>query len=301
MMSVLNSLFVIFLILLIPSITSEPSVKPSFKPSAVPTLYPTQKIEAPTIFKRGYFNTCPAYVYSNVTYYTKRDIASSLYSFSFQLSELPSESLIVTPLVFGLSSNSYSYAKDIQIFPSSFEFRPNSNPRAFFYLTAPSTLQYSYMINLVVTGGSSYAEYEYIRNAEATLAHYSPLTLIPVDGPLPGPQMLKAIFSDGGNGFVVIFDSPTDQMGITAAAWNCSSLFQFIQVTTSTCSWTNSSTVMVTFGTNPSIYMYDKITLNGDLLKGQCTRGKCEDNFFAAGAIVNLEPALNPITPQPVI
>ena len=259
----------------------KPSVTPSLISSVAPTLQPTKFV------KELFFNSGPLSVYTNVTTYIIKQSPISSYLFVFQLSHLPSTQLVVTPFLIGGNRDL------IQIVPSRFLFYSTSNQKqGSFYITGPSIHHGEYSIHLNISGSSVY---EY-----SSLPVTYSVTLLSSSSVFPPPKLTSARLNDGGSGFTIFFDSPTDQGKITMTNWNCSLLFNFKQSSSTLCSWANSSAVVTTFGKNPKFLTSTNITILGGKLKSQCN-SDCNLTNDTSTTSVTLLPAYHPIIPKVVI
>ena len=275
--------------------TFGPTQKPRFEPSNNPTIIPTTPTYLPSIVPsfqpsiklKNIVLSGPVSVYSNVTYYIIKKSPTTSYLFSFYLSALPKIRIVITPQLNG------SQSELVQVRPPRFIYINNSTQmKASFYITGPSRLHGSYYIQLNIDGSSA--------------LEYSPpsaylVSILPTLGTPPPPKLISAVFSNAGNGFTIFFDSPTDQAEITTTYWKCSFLFKFIQSSSTTCSWANSSAVMTTFGQNPLIVPNILITVLGGKLKVQCTAAACESSNATKTSSTILKQAYNPIIPKAVI
>ena len=203
---------------LVPSLvpTSQPTILPSCTPTVNPTSMPSYNPSSqPTMPPKDmFFDDGPISVYSNITYYTTKYFPTTSYLFSFQLSALPLFNILITPQIVG------AHSELIEVHPRVFLFNSTSyQKQAWFYINGPSDLQGNYDMRLNITGPSA---------AEYSLKHsvYS-VRLLPSSGALLPPKLLTAVLRDSGNGFTLLFDSPTDQANIINTNWNCSLLFRF--------------------------------------------------------------------------
>ena len=249
----------------------------------------TKTLAKTTCCKRIEIVGSPAFVYGDVKKYKQSD--TSLYTFNYILSDVPSISVKVVPAVY------------INGLVSTVVTATQSNTASLlggqFILTAPATFSGLCELSFVITGRSA---------SEYTTEMYS-VEILSSLSKIPAPDMVSCRFSDSGQSAVVQFRSPTDSAGFAAGTWPCSSLFSFINADKSTCSWIDSEAVSMTFGVVGVIdnYQYlipgNTVTLLPNLLRAFCTRSR---SFCSVNPTTNkqtttvLEP-LNPASPTVIL
>lgn len=249
----------------------------------------TKTLATTTCCKRIEIVGSPAFVYGDVKKYKQSD--TSLYTFNYILSDVPSISVKVVPIVY------------INGLVSTVVTATQSNTATLlggqFILTAPATFSGICELSFVVTGRSA---------SEYTTEMYS-VEILSALSKMPSPDMVSCRFSDSGQSAVVEFRSPTDSAGFAAGPWPCRSLFSFINADKSTCSWIDSEAVSITFGVVGVIdnYQYlipgDTVTLLPNLLRAFCARSR---SFCSVNPTTNkqtttvLEP-LKPASPTVIL
>jgi hypothetical protein len=86
------------------------------------------------------------------------------------------------------------------------------------------------------------------------------------------PSFLSVQFSNDGTTLRALFDTDTNQGGITTSFFECSLLFEFPDVAGATCSWTSPSVVTISPGSFASIAVDNSVTLKGSV-KAFCSDG----------------------------
>ena len=223
------------------------------------------------------FSYAPVSVYGNMSLYSSvsgnSDLSSKVFSYSLESAPI-SGSITITPIITFLNglANNYSLVS----VPSSFEFRSfftGSQLRGQFYLNAASAVSGVFLVSLLVSG----RENQNFTTA-STIVH-----ILSAHQPLSAPRLLSCIFDSSGGYFVVTFDKSTDQAGITEGTWMCSRLFNFVDISGTTCSWTSLSTAKVIFSkvSKSSLKPGDLFTIKGALLRAACVPGTiCINNHF---------------------
>lgn len=232
----------------------------------------------------------PTFVYGDITKYEFS--SPTMYTFSYYLTDPPTVSVKVTPVV--LINGVISRAT--VVVPSSVTFRSTSLQTASFYISAPKSMSGNCTIVFAVTGPS----------AHQYASHNASMLLLSTASKIPAPKMLSSRFSDSGQMVVITFDSPGDSGGITKAFWPCSSLFSFTSASSTMCTWANASAVIVVFelattdtGGVTYLAIGDEVTLLGGRLRAFST-DENSNSAASTTATVTLAP-LNPSAPTIVL
>ena len=200
--------------------------------SSMSTVLSTEVVASTICCKTIAFSNSPAFVYGDIMKYV--DSNPTLFIFKYELSDAPSDVIEVTPLLLidGIQSN------DVVAKPLSVTLTRTSLLQGTFYLSAGSTISGTYKISFTVTGSSA-AQYA---------SDSVEVQVLSSSSPTPAPVMISSQFSNSGQAVLITFDSETDSGGINDVIWPCSSLFSFSSATGTFCTWTNTTTVSVSFG-----------------------------------------------------
>ena len=227
----------------------------------------------------------PAFVYGDVKKYRPSD--TTLYTFNYILSDVPSTSVKVTPTVY------------INGVVSTQVIATQSNTASLlggqFILTAPSTFTGICDISFIISGRSA---------LEYTSETYT-VEILSSISKIPAPDMESCRFTDSGQYAIIRFRSPTDNGGFIASEWPCSSLFSFINADKSTCSWIDSEAVSISFGVVGvnSNHQYllpgDILTILPNKIRAFCTKSRslCASNPTANMDSLIVEQPVNPTSP----
>ena len=227
----------------------------------------------------------PAFVYGDIKKYRPSD--TSLYTFNYILSDVPSTSVKVTPTVY------------VNGMVSTQVIATQSNTASVlggqFILTAPSTFTGICDVTFLISGRSA---------LEYTSETYT-VEILSSISKIPAPDMESCRFTDSGQYITIRFNSPTDNGGFVASEWPCSSFFSFINADKSTCSWIDSEAVSVSFGvvgvnSNPQYLVPgDIVTLLPNRIRAFCTKSRslCSANPTANMDSLVVEQPSNPTSP----
>ena len=241
----------------------------------------------------NYVNS-PVFVFGDILKYTTS--SSSLYLFSYVLSDPPLIAVTITPVVLrnGVVSS------DVSVLPAQIMFSNSSLLAGQFYLSAGRSISGSYTVKLILSGPSA---------TQFTGPNLSVEVLSSISQ-LPAPSMLSSKFSDSGQEVVITFNKPTDSARIKAATWPCSGLFSFVGAAITSCKWVNASAVVASFGVVDSVQtsvMYlargADVNLKAGLLRSYCTESAsfCLNNPPASAARVSTQSPSNPSSPTVVV
>ena len=197
------------------------------------------------------FTNAPASVYGDVSKYI--GLSTSLYVFDYELSASPASSVQITPSLYlnGILS------KDVTAFPSNYSFLSNSPLSGQFFLSASSFTSGTYSVGFVFTGPSR-SQY----SSEAFNVEILSSALLS-----PAPIMESVQFSDSGQFIIIAFDRATDFANIIASMWNCSILFNFTGLSSTTCSWSSSTAVTITFRAITSVSSSDGLSIGSPVTR----------------------------------
>ena len=231
----------------------------------------------------------PAFVYGDIKRYKPSD--SSLYTFNYILSDVPSASVIVNPTVYVNGA--------VSTLITATQSNTASLLGGQFILTAPPTFSGFCDVSFVISGRSA---------SEYTTETYT-VEILSSLSKIPAPDMSSCRFSDSGQSAIIRFRSPTDSAGFAASEWPCSALFSFINADKSTCSWVDSEAVSVSFGVVGviSTYQYlipgDIVTLKPNLIRAFCARSRsfCASNPTANTDTTEVLQPLHPASPTVIL
>ena len=167
--------------------------------------------------------------------YTGPNYAKNMISYS--LSSPPGDAIIVRPT---LSPSNMS--RVLTIIPPTIEFTASTARPLLtrgFFLSGTDLVTGLVEIYLNISGPSTW-EFEAPKPVTINvLASFQPL---------PPPVLLSALLSDSGAYAFYTFDGPTDLAGLLTSRWPCKSLFTFVDVNSTLCTWVNASTVATVAG-----------------------------------------------------
>ena len=254
----------------------------------------TRKVTTTLCCKLISYTNSPSSVFGDISKYATS--SSSLYLFSYLLSDSPLIGVTITPIVFsgGVISS------DVSVLPAQIAFSNSSLLAGHFYLSAKSSVSGSYTIVVKISGASAFQ----FNGQSVSVEVLSSISKI------PAPSLLSSQFSDSGQEVLMTFNKPTDSAGISAAIWPCNSLFGFIGAAITSCKWVNASAVIASFGVVKSVQtsvMYlspgADVTLRAGLLRAYCTESVsfCLSNPTAIAARVSTQAPSNPSRPTVVV
>eukprot|EP01038_Epipyxis_sp_PR26KG_P005469 gene5469-7572_t len=220
----------------------------------------------------------------------------------------PSEDLTVTVQGTDLSDNS-----TIQGFsPSTFVFSSYSLVTSY-SSSLYALLEGKYRFDLVLSGLS---DYEYSASSLNSLQSYQYISVISSETEPPTPVLSSAQFSSDGSFITIEFDADTNRGGVSTN-FICNKLFDFTCASTSSCSWTDPSTVnayiappsgtsssnCVSFGSRLAIISSAKIKAACLASKVTCSSDSWEivsnsSSVAIQNAIVPIVPKINIIAPS---
>ena len=238
------------------------------------------------------FTNAPPFVYSNESRYSES--SRSLFVFAYTLSSPPIGVLQVTPLFFSDGLDNRIIAT-----PASTTFSNTSPLIGRFYLSTSSAIATSIRIILKLNG----------TNPLHYRASSTSVQLLSESSSALAPKMVSSRFSNGGEYFLITFDSLTDKAGFTNTSWSCNTLFTFSSADKSTCTWLNAAVVKATFPamneTTSSLNFAkvgDVVTVKDSKVRAFCTETSllCAQNPSASNSVVMQAP-LSPTAPTVVI
>ena len=239
------------------------------------------------------FTNAPPFVYSNVSRYSGS--SHSLFVFKYALSSAPLGVLQVTPEVSlnGIKSTS------IFVTPSSSIFLSKPPHIGQFYLSASLLDSANCTISLRLNG----------TNPAHYISSSTSVRLLSGISLLPAPSLLTSRFSDGGDNFLITFDSSTDKAGIVEPSWSCNTLFTFSGDSKALCTWVTASIVKASFPVVTDVTsslnftkVGDTVSIRSSTVRAFCTKtaSACSRNPAATGTLLMLSP-LNPVAPTVII
>jgi hypothetical protein len=256
--------------------------------NSLPQVIATRNNVKTTCCKTVTFNNQPAFVFGDLNQYTTSTIKST-YVFTYSLSSAPSTNIQVIPMI---------NPTNVQAIPSSLTFTSSSPLAGQFFLKAESSLIGGVYAIFLMTKGTDSGQY---KNSSIIT-----VTVLASSTPLPPPVMMSSRFSNSGQNVVITFGAATDQAGYVTS-FPCNTLFIFTGVSRTTCFWTNSSAVSVSFGVINDNFVYlaigDSVVLRDSLLKAFCsaTSTTCSSNSVALTQSVTTLKPRNPVRPVVII
>ena len=118
------------------------------------------------------------------------------------------------------------------------------------------------------------------------------------------PQILYVRFSNDGTSVNVIFDSETNKGDITTATFDCSRMFLFSGVATSTCSWISPSSIQILLGSSATLYPGNSIftfnSISNIMIQSKCffTKSKCLNYLPMVNVTMPILKPLIPVKPK---
>eukprot|EP01032_Pedospumella_encystans_P007530 gene7530-9027_t len=198
----------------------------------------TKHLVETTCCKLLTFTNAPSFVYGSLSKYTAQQ--TKQYVFSYALSSKPGVKVVITPVVHDSAGNLVSSA-DLAVRPSWQRFLANSTSQAgSFVMSAPSDIFTGTFVITLVPSGDSATQYRAVNSSVLILA---------ASAPPPTPALLSAKFGDSGGTFDVTFDSSTNKASLPTS-FVCSELLSFQGVGSTSCVWSTSSVVRVTFASS---------------------------------------------------
>jgi hypothetical protein len=270
----------------------------------------TTKILATTECCRtiSYVNA-PLFVYENLDSYG--DISSTdLYVYTYRIQISPGRTFSVFPIVF--VGGTLNITNDAVISPTSSTFSNTKSRLQSFYGSFIITGRPgAYTIKLSVFGDKSSDKSIYDLNEGINVNILTDL----YDPPFP--TLKSARFGDSGSTISVILDSPTDQAAHYSSnlqtkippLFKCDIIFLFKSSSSSTCSWNNDSSLVISFDSSSGVeYLNigDSISFRPNVIKAGCKKShsatRCKSYLYAPNSksILVLGPT-NPLKPSVII
>eukprot|EP01041_Mallomonas_annulata_P000326 gene327-588_t len=218
------------------------------------------------------------------------DISTAINTLSYRLTSAPDDSLVVKPVFYYPNG---TICPNVVGKPSSAIFGRNNGLSSMFLVSGPSGV---YRLRMSLSG-SDVAKYASdsitvtIKSGDKTVPTAPPLSLVQ--------------FSDSGDSISVLFSASTNLAGITTSTWPCNRIFDFSGVDYTTCFWTNSSAVKISFQYVKNVdYVYpgDIILLKSNVITASCVKSSPCSNYPTnnVSAMIVLPP-LKPISPTIVM
>ena len=234
------------------------------------TVFNTKLSQSTLCCKSVSFLNAPPSVYGNSTKYlsssssTIESLSTQTYTFIYQLDSAPSQGIIVQHNVY--ASNGDGTVVVVPM-PKSRSYNNASSSGGLTGTFILSGSAGSYIVKLQIVGQS----------ADEFTGASTDVVVLSDSEPLHAPTMLSVEFGTAGNIAVVSFDSPTNQGGIFINYWSCDLIFSFNGANGSTCTWTSTSTVTITFDYRDGLRLLepgDRVDIMTGVLRAYCFQGK---------------------------
>ena len=154
--------------------------------------------------------------------------------FVFTLDGMPTYEILVSLSLSSCKSSNSSDGKNVSARPSMFAFNPSST---------------SIFGSFIVLGNSGCFDlHTFVSSGGATSETSNAITIIDRDSAFPTPKLRSAIFSNEGYQLFVYFDYP--RVGALSEQFSCDSMLAFTGSHESTCVWTSTQQITITFAAN---------------------------------------------------
>ena len=154
------------------------------------------------------------------------------------------------------NSNSRIEILSTSIIPEKTLFTTNMNKLFYLYsISSVSTASLGVHSISAILSGLSANEYDIIYTSAKNF------TVLSIDAPPPIPKILHVRFSDDGTYIEVLFDSDTNKGETTSATFDCSNMFLFPGIESSSCSWESSFIIRIFFGASSTVLPGDYISI----------------------------------------
>ena len=249
-----------------------------------------------TCCKEVKFSNAPSFIYSDLTAYTST--SPNAYIFKYYLTAAPDlgTSLTVTPILFSFGQK-VSTAVINPIVANFVAGSDTTKLSSSFVISGVS--EGLYTLNLSVSGSAA---------VQFSGLQWS-LTVLPTPStPLPAPTLSYAIFAGSGRSVSIVFDSATDQALSfqLSASWSCDTLLSFTSANISTCSWSNSSAIIIFFPfikTGTALKLLepgDRVAIVPGKIRAYCTKVSCTYAGYS-DSYVSVQSPVNVIVPTAVL
>ena len=233
------------------------------------------------------YTNFPTYVIQNPAVYLPTE--KSKFLFSYALSSIPENSLIVTP---SLVKVGVDYNSTVSVKPYAFVFGINSSD--------PSSLVGSFILSTEDSG--LFKVSLTLTGKDKDIYENSPklLQILDVNAPPLPPVLATVKFLDSGGGLLATFDSNTDsgKTVLTSSSWACSAIFIFPDDASSSCSWISDTTVKVLFSQGAVTKVGDTITWKPNKIKARCSKTFCNEYGYSNNNIIlTISSPDNPMSP----
>eukprot|EP01039_Chlorochromonas_danica_P002291 gene2291-2510_t len=207
----------------------------------------------------------------------------------FGLSSRPSGLTNVRVLISSSSScnGTSSKSSSATATPSLFSFKANTDDLSRSFIVSGSAG--CYLFQLLAFGGDSYI------NASTVIGIYNASNSV-----LPAPTIISARLDDDGNGIKIMFGSPTNTPNQNGTGtFSCTLILLFNGVDSSSCRWTNTTTLQLSLGSLPSISPGDSITILAGKIAAACySSSLCNSYPTLSSSNMTLLLPLNPLKPS---
>lgn len=242
----------------------------------------------------------PVSLFSDPTKYLNQPALT--FTFYYSLSNLPTNQIIVTPLLRSTTGNSLISTSVVAAVPSSLTFSSTSISSSGYFILSPAQTSFTgtYRVVVNVTGASG-GEYS---STSSTVSFLSAASI-----PAP-PKLSLARLGDSGGDMYITFDSATNLGGFTySASWRCGRIFRFSGSNVTDCFWLNTTAVRGVFqkvaNTSVLVNIGNTVSLLSSKIKADCPSTVSADtckkyNFSSTQSLTMLAP-LTPVSPTVIV
>jgi hypothetical protein len=248
--------------------------------------------------KTIFISASPSFIFNQDIVYTSGSQPFVVTSMS--ISNLPNVSITITPVLINATNNMSLSTTDYSISPTTFTWTSNSRiySNSFVILINNDELSGSIRVYGVLSGQSKNEYYSVIADAKA-------FPIIPyVAATIPAPTLMSSIFGDSGLNIYILFDSNTNLATSysLSTTWPCSKVLNFTDSLTSSCSWINSSSILINLPSSPQTNIGSSITLRGGILHAACS-GSINCQLLPNNSIqtISVSAPYNPSKPVPIV
>lgn len=192
------------------------------------------------------------------------EFTNSVNGLTLSISSLPTQSITVSVVLTPMGNTTSIIAT--MIFPSSFTFTSGVATTSAVSTIIGGSAQ-NYRFSLVISG-SSQREY-----AAADAVSSTVLTLLSASAEPATPALQTAVFSSDGSYLILSFNGSTNMNGYSNS-FPCSALLSFTGISFSTCTWRDSSSILIyqSTSTNQLLEVGSSIVLKSvSTFKAQCS------------------------------
>ena len=213
------------------------------------------------------------------------------------LDSAPTSDLVVSLTTSFTSTDGTVSSRSTALFPSTLSFTNVVSSAFSVGYVAPSDTGVDAII--VVLSGSSAAEYSPTVIFENSI---SDVTVIGALVALPPPSLTSVRFSADGSALSVKFTGASDRANFAGSTFTCSNLLSFPGISTSSCRWTDKTTLRVSLGAfgAATIAVGNNLTVLGGMLRASCgdnTATFCATWNTTAAATSTVLVPLTPVSP----